>query len=210
MYGIYIKNTALKNYIKLVQNNEHKKALELLEKDKKRTIFGLEHESAIAYLYFITNNYEKYLTVKKEYTPMDFEKKPEIYFRTTNLFKITEMIFMYLHEQVEDANMEYKRFIEKDNDIEKRLYYIDYKTWVLFQALKMIYLYNDEKYVESKRMYECISMYAYNHTVKALISYYMCRIYEIEGEMEAIKIILFDADIQNNPYRIYFDKWREK
>lgn len=213
MIGIYMRNNGVKQFIELIKNGDYKNAARLLEEDKKRIIFNDDHENEIIYLYFINNEYDNYIKTKKDYTPMDFEKKPEIYFKITNIFKITEIMYMYLHDEIDNAKAEYKKFIGKDNEIEKELYRIDYKTWVLFQILKIMYAYYNGNYNEAKKIYEnieYIALYSYNTTIKTLTSYYICRIYGVEGNTDAINAILDDADIQNNPYGIYFDKWRVK
>lgn len=210
MLRSYVKNVALKKYNKLIQDNEFVKAIEILQTDEGRMLFGWEHDNIIVYLYFISNDYNNYIKEKESYTPMDFEKKPEIYLRIVYLFKITGLIYMYLQDETEQANNAYMELIKKDDEVDKKLYNLDYKTWELFQVLKMIYAYHSINYKEAKRMYECISTYAYNHTVKTLISYYMCKIYEIEEDTDSINAIINDPDIMHNPYGIYLEQWRAK
>jgi len=207
---IYLKIYAKSTFDELFLKNDYESLIRILEQDKDNATFGWEHDNAIVYMYFINNNYDKYIKAVKSYTPMDFEKEPEIYLRIINLFKITELVFMYLNEEIDNANLEYQKYTEKNDDIEKKLFTLDHKTWELFQVLKMIYTYHNENYNEAEKVYKHISTFAYNKTVKTLISYYMCRIYEAEGNMNAIKDILIDTDIQNNPFGIYLEKWRVK
>ncbi|MEL7570366.1 MAG: hypothetical protein AAGU14_07355 [Eubacteriaceae bacterium] len=207
---MYSKINKEREFNKLILFSDYKKLAIALEQDEDNKMFGKEQDKAKFYIYFISNNYEKYIKAKKIYIAMDYEKEPQIYFVISNLLKITEMIFMYLHEEVDNANELYKKYSEKNKDNDKKLNEVDINTWELLQVLKMIHEYYSGNYNEAKEMYKRISMYAYNNTVKTLISYYICRIYEVEGKTEAIKDILIDKVIQSNPYGIYLDKWRDK
>ncbi|NMC56121.1 MAG: hypothetical protein GYA50_02720 [Eubacteriaceae bacterium] len=207
---MYSKINKEMEFNKLILYSEYRKLAIMLEQDEDNKMFGKEQDRAKFYIYFISNNYDKYIKAKKIYIAMDYEKEPEIYFVISNLLKITEMIFMYLHEEVDNANELYEKYSQKIIDNDKKLNEIDIKTWELLQVLKMIHEYNNGNLNEAKEMYKRISIYAYNNTVKTLISYYMCRIYEVEGNTEAIKHILIDTDIQNNPYGIYLNRWRVK
>jgi len=207
---VYLLSGVIKECHALIKNKEYLKALEIFENNKLKMIFGRMCYAEMVYLYFINNDYEKYINAKEKCLTKSMKKNPDKYFSITQLLKITEVIFMYMHEDIKSANTAYKELITDSEGTDKDLYYKDNTVWILFQVSKMMYFYNTNNHNEAKWIYECISTYAYNITIKTLISYYMCKIYETEGNYEAINSVISHIDIQNNPYGVYFDKWGEK
>ncbi|NMC56120.1 MAG: hypothetical protein GYA50_02715 [Eubacteriaceae bacterium] len=206
----YIRTTGYKKYEKFMRNNEYAKAIDLLEQDKYKTIFMQGHHLNLAYLYFINNDYDNYIKAKEKSAHINIAKDDDSYLWIVNSSQIIEIILMYLHEDINGANVAYEKLIKDNDELEKKSYFIHFGTWRLLKVLEMIYLYYNSNYDKAKLIYEYISSYTKNNTVRTLVSYYACKIYEIEGNYEAIKAIIADIDIQNNPYGIYLDKWRAK
>lgn len=202
-----IRADIIGKYNEYIKNSDYVNAIKLLEEIK----YGLrkwEKNQLLVYLYFATNDYEKYRDIIKFNPIDDFKGDANALLHEKYSRQITEIIFMYLHDETDKANNAYEKLIKSDNDIEKTLYYINIRF--LFHVLKMMYYYHNSNYAEAKRIYNYLLPFAQDSTIKTLISYYLCRIYEIEGNTEAINAIIMDTEIQNNSYIIYFNKWRDK
>ncbi|MEL7570367.1 MAG: hypothetical protein AAGU14_07360 [Eubacteriaceae bacterium] len=206
----YIMTSGYKKYGKLMRNNEYAKAIDLLKKDKHKAIFRQGHDDVLSYLYFINNDYNNYIKAKEKSVKITIKKEEDSYLWNVNSPQIIEIILMYLHEDINNANVEYEKLIQDNDELEKRSYFIHFGTWRMLKVLEMIYLYYNSNYDKAKLIYEYLSSYSKNNTVKTLASYYVCKIYETEGNREAIKSIIEDNEIKNNPYSVYLDKWRAK
>lgn len=201
--NILTKST-LKKFDKLMYDREYDNALKLLESSKK---FGIQRyfKDQLLYLYFTTNQYDKFKYSKRNYgyikpTSDLVKQKAEIE------YKIINIIFLYLKDEINQANNEFIEVYEKYNNLEFSI--CSFGLYNLFSVSIIMNAYHAENYIKLKDLYNCLIQSTINTSIITIITYYMCRVYELENNTEAILKLIDENKIGSNHYSHYLDKWR--
>ncbi len=201
--NIFFKSV-YKKYDNLMFNKDYDNAVKLLESSKK---FGVLRylKDHLLHLYFATNQYEKFKRAKPLYgyiKPLNDSLKQ----KSDIEYKILDTIFLYLKDDIEQADEEYIDLIQKHEDFEYKIRY--YGLYNLFSILKLVNSFYANYYEQVKDLYNYLIPSTINTSILTIITYYMCRVYEAENNTEAILKLIDDNKIGNNHYSHYLDKWR--
>ncbi|MEL7571059.1 MAG: hypothetical protein AAGU14_10955, partial [Eubacteriaceae bacterium] len=121
---------------------------------------------------------------------------------------IIDIIFSYLNNEIQKADELYKQLTGNFENINSVVHRFGY--YYIFLVAKFINAFNAANYVLAKELYGQLLPFAFNNSIKTIISYYICKIYEMEGNKERITEIINDKKIQDNYFSNYLDIWRNK
>lgn len=201
--NILAKST-LKKYEKLMFDKDYDNALILLELPKK---FGLWRylKNQYLYLYLTTNQYAKFKLFKRLYgyvkSTNDLIKQ-----KAENEYKIINIIFLYLKDEIEQANNEFIELCERYHNLEYSLCF--FGLYNLLLVSNMMNAFHADSYEKVKYLYNYLITSTINASILTIITYYMCRVYEAGNNTEAITKLIAENKIENNHYSHYLDKWR--